>query len=49
MSVARYTKDARDQILDVTLESGIHVKPVYGPEDLGRIGFSYEKDLANPG
>ncbi len=49
MSVARYTKDAKDQILDVTLESGIHVKPKYGPEDLERIGFSYEKDLANPG
>ncbi|HUJ89708.1 MAG TPA: methylmalonyl-CoA mutase family protein [Syntrophorhabdales bacterium] len=49
MSVAKYTKDAKDQILDVTLESGIHVKPKYGPEDLERIGFSYEKDLANPG
>ena len=49
MSVARYTKDAKDQILDVTLESGIHVKPKYGPEDLERIGFSYEKDLADPG
>jgi methylmalonyl-CoA mutase N-terminal domain/subunit len=49
MGVARYTKDAKDQILDVELESGIHVKPVYGPDDLGRIGFSYEKDLANPG
>ena len=49
MGVARYTKDAKDQILDVELESGIHVKPVYGPEDLAQIGFSYEKDLANPG
>jgi methylmalonyl-CoA mutase, N-terminal domain len=49
MSVAKYTKDAKDQILDVTLESGIHVKPKYGPEDLERIGFSYEKDLADPG
>jgi len=49
MGVARYTKDAKDQILDVELESGIHVKPVYGPDDLEQIGFSYEKDLANPG
>jgi methylmalonyl-CoA mutase N-terminal domain/subunit len=49
MSVAKYTKDAKDQILDVTLESGIHVKPKYGPEDLERMGFSYEKDLADPG
>jgi methylmalonyl-CoA mutase, N-terminal domain len=49
MGVARYTKDKKDQILDVELQSGIHVKPVYGPEDLERIGFSYEKDLAPPG
>src|SRR5512139_670719 len=49
MGVARYIKDAKDQITDVVLESGIHVKPVYGPEDLQQINFSYEKDLANPG
>ena len=49
MGVAKYTKDGKDQITDVTLQSGIHVKPVYGPEDLERIGFSYEKDLADPG
>ncbi len=49
MGVAKYTKDKKDQISDVTLQSGIHVKPVYGPEDLERIGFSYDKDLANPG
>lgn len=49
MGVAKYTKDTKDQIIDVELQSGIHVKPVYGPEDLERIGFSYEKDLANPG
>jgi len=49
MGVARYTKDKKDQILDVELQSGIHVKPVYGPEDLERIGFSYVKDLAPPG
>jgi methylmalonyl-CoA mutase N-terminal domain/subunit len=49
MGVARYAKDKKDQITDVTLQSGIHIKPVYGPEDLERIGFSYDRDLANPG
>ncbi|MCX8022259.1 MAG: methylmalonyl-CoA mutase family protein [Syntrophorhabdaceae bacterium] len=49
MAVARYIKDEKDQILDVILESGIHVKPVYTPKDLDRIGFDYEKDLADPG
>lgn len=49
MGVAKYTRNEKDQIVDVTLQSGIHVKTVYGPEDLKRIGFSYEKDLANPG
>ena len=49
MGVAKYTKDEKDQITDVILQSGIHVKSVYGPEDLERIGFSYEKDLADPG
>src|SRR3989339_752500 len=49
MGVAKYTKDAKGQITDVTLQSGIHVKTFYGPEDLERIGFSYEKDLADPG
>jgi len=49
MGVAKYTKDAKGQITDVTLQSGIHVKSFYGPEDLERSGFSYEKDLADPG
>ncbi|MBU4581926.1 MAG: methylmalonyl-CoA mutase, partial [Proteobacteria bacterium] len=49
MGVAKYTKDAKGRITDVTLQSGIHVKPFYGPEDLERVGFSYEKDLADPG
>lgn len=49
MGVAKYTKDEKDRITDVTLQSGIHVKTVYGPEDLERVGFSYEKDLAQPG
>ena len=49
MGVAKYTKDEKDRITDVTLQSGIHVKPVYGPDDLDRVAFSYEKDLASPG
>jgi methylmalonyl-CoA mutase N-terminal domain/subunit len=49
MAVARYIKDEKDQILDVVLESGIHVKTAYTPEDLDRIGFEYEKDVADPG
>lgn len=49
MGVAKYTKDDKDRITDVTLQSGIHVKACYGPEDLEQVGFSYEKDLAAPG
>ncbi len=49
MAVPRYVKDGKDQITDVILESGIHVKPVYGPDDLRAAGFSYETDLADPG
>jgi len=49
MAVARYIKDEKDRITDVILESGIHVKPLYTPEDLNRTGFDYEKDLADPG
>jgi methylmalonyl-CoA mutase N-terminal domain/subunit len=49
MAVARYIKDEKDQIKDVILESGIHVKPAYTPQDLERMGFSYEKDVADPG
>jgi methylmalonyl-CoA mutase N-terminal domain/subunit len=49
MAVARYIKDEKDQILDVILESGIHVKPSYSPKDLDSVGFSYDKDVADPG
>jgi methylmalonyl-CoA mutase N-terminal domain/subunit len=49
MGVAKYTKDQKDRITDVTLQSGIHVKPVYGPGDLDQAGFSYERDLGDPG
>jgi methylmalonyl-CoA mutase N-terminal domain/subunit len=49
MGVAKYTKNEKGAITDVTLQSGIHLKTFYGPDDLERVGFSYEKDLADPG
>ena len=49
MGVATYIKDEKDAIKEVILQSGIKIKPVYTPEDLERIGFDYDKDLANPG
>lgn len=49
MGVARYIKNEKDEILDVILESGIHVKPVYTQKDLEEIGFDPEKDLSLPG
>jgi methylmalonyl-CoA mutase N-terminal domain/subunit len=47
MGVARYIKDKKGGIVDVILESGIHVKPVYTPEDLP--GWDYARDLGDPG
>jgi len=49
MGVATYIKDEKDAIQEVVLQSGIKVKPVYSPEDLDRVGFDYQKDLADPG
>ncbi len=49
MGVATYIKDEKDAIKEVILQSGIKVKPVYTPDDLERVGFDYDKDLANPG
>ncbi len=49
MGVARYVKNEKDEILDVFLQSGIHVKPLYTQKDLEDIGFDSEKDLAPPG
>ncbi len=49
MGVAYYTKDEKDRILEVTYQSGLKIKPVYGPEDLKEVGFDYEKDLGDPG
>ncbi len=49
MGVARYIKDEKDRIQDVILQSGIHIKPLYTPEDLREIGFNYATDLGDPG
>ncbi|OGF58803.1 MAG: methylmalonyl-CoA mutase [Candidatus Fischerbacteria bacterium RBG_13_37_8] len=40
-------KDDVDERKEVILESGIKVKPVYGPDDIGNI--DYEKDVGKPG
>ena len=42
MGVVSYTRDEKDRIIEVEYQSGIKVKPVYGPEDLESVGFSYE-------
>jgi methylmalonyl-CoA mutase N-terminal domain/subunit len=49
MGVARYKKDDKDAILEVEYQSGVKVKPTYGPEDLEAVDFDYEKDLGDPG
>ncbi len=49
MGVATYSKDEKDAIKEVILQSGIKVKPVYTPADLDRVGFDYTKDLGEPG
>ena len=49
MGVAKYIKNEKDAIEKVIYQSGIEVKPVYGPQDLEAVGFDYEKDLGDPG
>lgn len=49
MGLPKYTRDDKDRITKVEYQSGITVKTSYGPEDLEKAGFSYEKDLADPG
>ena len=46
MGVAKYIKDEKGRIQEVIYQSGIKVKPAYGPEDMEKAGFNYEKDLA---
>ncbi|MGC8908575.1 MAG: acyl-CoA mutase large subunit family protein [Desulfomonilaceae bacterium] len=49
MGVAKYIKNANDEIEEVILQSGIKIKTQYGPEDLEEVGFDYAKDLADAG
>lgn len=49
MGVAKYTKNDKDEVTDVILQSGIHVKPLYTQQDLDAVGFDPGKDLALPG
>ena len=49
MGVAKYTKNEKDEVTDVILQSGIHVKPLYTQQDLDAVGFDPAKDLALPG
>jgi methylmalonyl-CoA mutase N-terminal domain/subunit len=49
MGVARYEKNDKDAIQKVTLQSGIEIKPFYGPGDLEAVGFDYQNDLGDPG
>ena len=49
MGVARYIKDGKGGVEKVVLQSGIEVKPAYGPDDLAAIGFDPERDLGAPG
>ena len=49
MGVARYIKNEKDEIQDVILQSGIHIKPLYTQKDLEEISFDPDKDLALPG
>jgi len=34
MGVAKYIKNEKDEVQDVTLQSGIHIKPLYTKKDL---------------
>jgi methylmalonyl-CoA mutase N-terminal domain/subunit len=49
VGVARYIKDGKGGVEKVVLQSGIEVKPAYGPEDLAAIGFDPDRDLGAPG
>ena len=49
MGVAKYVKNEKDEVQDVILQSGIHIKPLYTMNDLEAIGFDPDRDLAPPG
>ena len=42
MGVAKYIKDEKGAIKEVTYQSGIKVKPSYGPEDLEKAGLDHK-------
>ncbi|MCP3954932.1 MAG: methylmalonyl-CoA mutase [Desulfobacterales bacterium] len=42
-------KDKKDGVQEVVYQSGLKIKPVYGPKDLEEAGFDYETDLGDPG
>ena len=49
MGVAKYVKNEKDEVQDVILQSGIHVKPFYTQKDLEEINFNPANDLGLPG
>jgi methylmalonyl-CoA mutase N-terminal domain/subunit len=49
MGVARYIKNDKDEVQDVILQSGIHIKSLYTKKDLEEMSFDPDKDLALPG
>lgn len=49
MGVAKYTKNKKDAVEKVVLQSGIEIKNAYGPEDLEAAGFDYQADLGGVG
>ena len=49
MGVAKYIKNEKDEVQDVIIQSGIHIKSHYTQKDLDDVGFDPEKDLALPG
>jgi len=49
MGVAKYVKNEKDEVQDVILQSGIHIKPLYTMNDLEAIGFDPNRDLGPPG
>lgn len=49
MGVAKYKKNTKGAVEEVTYQSGIKIKPVYGPDDLEKAGFEHDRDLGNPG
>ena len=49
MGVAKYIKNEKDEVQDVILQSGIHVKPLYTKKDLEDIRFRPGQGLSSSG